>query len=286
LAASNLFVRKGVQATGESFSVVIISAFMGFLILLPTITFEGNIERLTSLSWVGISALAAAGIINYIVARSFSYTSIRLIGANRASPIFLTEIFFAAAMGVSILGESLTPALLLALPLVLGGMVLITISGNSEKETGGIPHGLFIKGILTALGAGFSWGILPTLIKIGLREIGSPLLANFVAYAVVTVVFCFLLLRRSNREKLLSLNRAPLVLFIITGILTSLTQIIRYYTLSYIPVTVATPLFATHAFFVLPLSFLFIRRQETFNWKVIIGAIMSVAGVFLIFLDY
>jgi drug/metabolite transporter (DMT)-like permease len=57
-----------------------------------------------------------------------------------------------------------------------------------------------------------------------------------------------------------------------------------YTALKHSPVSVVTPLVATVALFTLIFSFLLNRDLEVFTWKVLIGAGVTIAGTFLLFL--
>ena len=109
------------------------------------------------------------------------------------------------------------------------------------------------------------------------------MIATFYAYAVASVVSCLLILHPSNGKKIRRLGRSSVVFFIIAGALTSIAQILRFYTLYFIAVSVATPLFTTNSLFIFPLSYFFNRRLESFNLKIITGAITVIAGVSLLF---
>jgi drug/metabolite transporter (DMT)-like permease len=73
---------------------------------------------------------------------------------------------------------------------------------------------------------------------------------------------------------------APILL---GGIGTSAAQLCRNWALKYSPVSMVAPLFSTATLFTVLLSFIINRRIEFFTWKIIIGAILVVSGVFFVF---
>lgn len=282
-ALNNIFVRKGVYRSGESFSPVAISLFLGTALFGLWLLISGEAVRLASLSWLGVGSLSAAGIIHFLVGRLFGFTGVRLIGANRAVPIQTCFIIVAALLGVLFLGEPMSVSLVLALLLVAGGIMLISTTGKSETEKLNMPEGALAKGILATLAAALCWGVSPILVKIGLREVGSPVLATFISGAAATLVIGVALFYPRNSEKLSRLDRASFLPFIVAAIAISLAQISRYVALDYSLVSVVVPLTGTNSLFIYPLSFLINRQIEAFNLRIIMGGIVITAGVFLIF---
>lgn len=281
---SNIFIRRGVHRSGEAFSILPIFAFMGMVFFGLSLLVVGEAERLATLSWLGIGALASAGVLHFILGRLAAFTGIRLIGANRAVPVTSCSILVAALFGIFLLGEPLTISLILAVLLIVGGVILISTAGKTETEKLSMPKGALVKGVLAALGGALCWGVSPTLIKIGLKEAQSPLLATFVSYLAASVFIGFSLISPQNNEKLRRLSRVSLIPLIIAGVAVSLAQILRYTALNYSPVSLVEPLSqGTNSLFVFPLSFLLNRRIEAFNLKIIMGAIAIVVGFSLIF---
>ena len=282
-AISNVFVRKGMNQSGESFSAMPISVLIGMALSAFPSIISSESNELTSLSWLGIVSLAGAGVIHFVIGRMLAYTSIRLIGANRAAPILACCTFFAVALGIFFLNEPLTVHLVLAFLLLIGGVIVISTTSHSEPGKLGAPEGHLTKGIFTALGAAICWGVTPVLIKIGLEETGSSFLAVFVSYLAATIVAAGLLFHPRNYAKLRRLDRASLIPITIAATATTISQILRYVALDYSPVSMVSPLISTSALFVFPLSFLINRKIETFHPRVIAGAIAVVIGIFLMF---
>lgn len=281
---SNIFIRKAMHRSGEAFSLIPIFAFMGTVFLGLPLFISGEVKQLVSLSWLGAGALAGAGILHFILGRISAYTGIRLIGANRAVPIFSGSMLFAALLGVFLLGEPLTVNLILAVLFIVGGVILISTTGNSKTEQSGILGGFLVKGVLAALAAALFWGVSPTLVKVGLKEVNSPLLATFVSYAASSIVIGFSLFHPGNSEKLRRLTRPAIIPIIISAVAVAVAQIFRYWALNYSHVSLVEPLIGSmNSLFVFPLSFLINRQIEVFNLRIIMGVIVLVMGVFLIF---
>jgi uncharacterized membrane protein len=138
--------------------------------------------------------------------------------------------------------------------------------------------------VLAALAAALFWGVSPILIKIGLKEVESPLLATFVSYVASSIVIGVSLFYPKNSEKLRRLTRPAIIPIIIGAVSVSAAQILRYIALNYSRVSLVEPLiYSMTSLFIFPLSFLINRQIETFNLRIIMGAITIVVGVCLIF---
>lgn len=282
-AFANIYIRKGMYRSGESFSGVVISLFLGTLIFGLWVFVSGKPIQLASLSWLGVGSLAVAGIVHFLMGRLFSYIGIRLIGSNRAIPVQTGYILIAALLGTILFGEPVTISLVLALLLVSGGIITISQTGKSGEGGLALPKGALAKGILAALGAAVCWGVSPVLIKFGLNELGSAALATFISGVAATVVIGVTLFRPENTEKLRRLDRVSLGALVLAAIATTIAQVARYLALDYGSVGTVVPLTGIYALFIYPLSFLINRQIEDFSLRVIIGGIAVVAGVLLIF---
>jgi len=157
-AVSNVYIRQGVHRSGESFSVIPISAFIGTVAFGIPLLLSGEIGHIIDLSWTGAAALAAAGILHFILGRIFAYKSFRLIGANRAAPILSLNILFAALLGVFFLDEHLSLSLGIAILLIFVGLILIGTTGKSY-------HGIIDRRHVCRTGRGIVLGNLPCVCK-------------------------------------------------------------------------------------------------------------------------
>jgi drug/metabolite transporter (DMT)-like permease len=234
-----------------------------------------------SLTWFGI--LALAGIIHFIIGRMLFFTSLRLVGATRAVPVISCSILISALIGTFFLSEPLTLLLAIAILLIVGGIMLVSSGGNSDGEQKGVVGGSLAIGILTALGGALCWGVSPVLMKIGLKEIGSPLLALVVAYGVSSLIVAFSLFCSTNKKKMHKMDSTAIILLVLAVITTSAGMALRMLALDYSPVSVVEPLIgSTHNLFIIPVSFLINRRIEAFELRIAIGTIAIMIGIILI----
>ena len=281
LAATAVSIRRGVSRAGESSTAVTLTAFLGVLFFSILLLGSGEGGRLWRLSWQVYVLLGIAGIINFVVGRSLLYTCVRLIGANRMSPLMRTTLLFAVTFAVVFLNESLTLSIILGILCIAVGVTLIGLSSEPGKE--GVSRGTLGKGILAGLGASFCVGVSSVLVKAGVQEAGSPIIAAFISYIAAFLVIASFLFRKGHRHQLGQLDRFSLVPLVLAGIFVSTAQLFRYTALDRTSVSIAVPLIETSGIFIILFSFLINRKLEAFNWKILLGTVITVAGAFLIF---
>jgi len=282
-AASNVFLRRGVSGAGESSSALVIAIFVGLGLFTSMMFFTGEWDKVWSLSAQGWVLLGGAGIIHFVIGRYLAYTSVQLIGANKAIAITRSNMLYAVIFGIFLLHEPLT------IPLVVGVVCLttgVTLVSTEKQGANTIersePSGVLAKGVVYALIAGLLWGISGIPIKLAMAEIGSSLAGAFVSFIPPSIIMAGLLLRQQQREELAKLSRSSLTFLVISSLLTSVSQLSRYTALSYSPVSLVQPLLSTNVLFLLLFSFLLNRHIEVFTMKVIIGIVVTVIGSVLL----
>ncbi len=283
-AANTVYVRKAASQTGESFTSVVISVYIGILFFTALVFFSGEWSKLWSISWQGFALLGTAGIIHFVVGRLLVYNAVRLIGANKASALLRTSTLYAVILGVVFLNESITISLVLGVLFILVGATLVSIErkGVKEEKQGG-GSSTEVKGILVALVGALCWGTSSVLVRQVVREIGSPFAAIFVSYLAASIVLSFFFFRKQHREQMVQFRSTALIPLAIIGITVSLAQLLNYIALSYSPASMVAPLVGTSIFLVLLFSFLLNRKIEIFTVKVISGMAIAAAGAFFIF---
>jgi len=283
-AAGIVLVRKTAGEAGESFSVTVISIFIGIPFFVIAIFSSGDWNNLLAISWRSLALLGSAGIIHFIFGRLLGYNAFRLIGANRATVYTMTNRFYTVLFSFLFLGESITVFIILGVLLMFAGAALITTEKKSVAEPKKKLSRDEVKGILLALGAALCWGVTPVLIKPGVEEIGSPSAGAFVSYCTAAIVMLLLLINGPRRKQLIQLPFKKSVLpMAIAGAFTAGGQLLYYTALGQSPASVVTPLISIQILFIFLFSFLINRKIELFTPKVFIGMAATLAGTFLLF---
>ena len=133
-AIGGIFVRlAGRQVavvTGTAMSVVASLA----LAAIPALALE--LPALSAIPVTGFLWILLLAVINYPLARTFNYASIRRIGAARAAPLFSSSPLWATLLAVLFLGERPNGVIIAGtLAIVAGVVVIVTEGRTSESRT-------------------------------------------------------------------------------------------------------------------------------------------------------
>ena len=75
---------------------------------------------------IAIVWFALGGLFNFALGRFLNTSSIQMIGLAKATPLFSTAPLFATLMAIIVLGENITPWLILGTVTIVIGIILIT----------------------------------------------------------------------------------------------------------------------------------------------------------------
>jgi transporter family protein len=277
-AVTQILVRRATYLSEESFTPLAISMMVGTPLFVLLVTITGEWVSFTSLAWQHYLRLVAAGLVHLIIARYLFFTSTRIIGANTTAAITRTSVIFSIILGVAFLGESLTAWQVIAAVLIMFGAILTTteISRRSFK--------ISTRGLLMGLGTALCSAVSATLIRPVMQDTDAVYAATFVMYLTAFLVILVIIavnpqqcqcVFRQDFSTYLMLSSGAV--FLVAG------HIFRFFALKYTPVSIVQPLVATIVIFVLIFSWIINRRIDVFNWRVIAGIIMVLAGVFMIY---
>jgi drug/metabolite transporter (DMT)-like permease len=283
-AGSSVSIRQAVFRTRESATPVFVSTFFGTIVFSLVLLLSGKAKQLTLASPQAIAALAGAGIIIFILGTWLHYYSLKLIGANRGGPLLSASTLVAVILGVTLMNEPFTWFLALGSCFIVIGIALVSSESGGESIPGSaITKRDMVKGVAAGLSAGICFGGGPVLIKIAIDDGNSPFIALFISYlTALLLMFIYRLISHKLGELRVYYKKA-MVPMTIGSTSVSIAHLCRYLSLDYIPVSVVVPLTSTANLFIILLSFIINRKIELFTWKIIVGAILVVSGVFLVF---
>ena len=277
-ALSQVLVRRSTYQSEESFTSLAVSLLVGTPIFVLLVSFFGEWREFVSFTWQQYALLAAAGLIHLIIARYLFFNSTRIIGANPTVAITRTAVIFSVIFGVAFLGESVTALQVCAALLIMFGAILTTT--EISRKTFRIST----RGLLMGLGTAICSAGSATLIRPVMTETSAIYAATFVMYlAAFVVIIGILLFRREQRLHILQEGRSTFLILSAAAVFLVIGHLFRFSALQYSPVSVAQPLIATIVIFTLLFSWIINRRIDVFNWRVVAGIVMVLAGVFLIY---
>lgn len=284
-AGSTVANRRAAYRLGESYTTTSVGIFLGVPFFAIVISLAGDWDLLMAASWGLLLRLAAAGIIHFIIGRVLSYEAYRLIGANKATPLQMSNLVYSIILAAIFLNESITVFTIVGSAGIFASTSLISTEQRSvaEPSTGRISNNA--KGIMLSLTGALCWGVTPIIIKPAVAEIGSPFVGVFVSYLAAGVVFALFYIKRELREHFTRLKARDILLSVLSGgIFAASGQLLHYTALGGGPASLVVPLVNTTVLFTFILSFFINRRIEVFTVKIIIGMVVALAGTFILFL--
>ena len=198
--------------------------------------------------------------------------AVRDAGASRTSVTVGTAPLFAVAIALVFLDEPLVGGLVLGAALIVGGGILLA----SERRR---PEHFRRIGLLFAIGATLAFATRDSLIRwLGTEatdvDPGLAAFATVLTGAAVIVVFGV-----ASRVRL---TRRAVVAFLPAGVCYGVSYVILFAAFYRGRVSVVSPIVATESLWGVTLSWLFLRRHERVGVRLVLGAVLVVAGGVLI----
>ncbi|MGQ9507068.1 MAG: DMT family transporter [Candidatus Bathycorpusculaceae bacterium] len=246
----------------------------------------GKLEVLTNLPLNAVFLACISGIIGLGFGDTLYMYSLKLIGVARAVPITCIYPLFNLLWSILLLEETITASVVLgALIIVLG----IAILSRKEKKENlqKIHKGNLIKGVASALVTALMWSISITLMDMAITlpetsSIDNALAINTIRTMAIAVLLLVAAPIIDRNFGFLKMQRKTLAMLIFGGII---ALGLGWFFLAYsfvltsearaVPISSTTPLFSTLSATIL--------LHEHVTSKNVVGAVMVVAGIFLIF---
>ena len=197
----------------------------------------------------------------------------RLLGPTLTGTIGSTAPLFATALAVLVLGETLTPAIVIGSLTIVGALVVMSWRG-SPQASGGWRLLLPIAGAMLR-------GLAQTLSKLALTLWPSPFAATLISYTVSGAAIWGVTAARPGAEDAYRIRPGGVPWFMAAGILNAVAVLLLYRALHTGRVSVVAPLVALYPLFTLLYSALFMR-SEALTRRVVAGALCAVAGVIVL----
>ena len=239
-------------------------------------------QDIKALQPINFAWFAVMGALAYPGARILMNTAISWVGASRAAPWASLQPLFALALGVAFLGER--PNLLVGIgtPLIVFGLILVVLAGNTGRQAAdaGTVRRL---GFILAAGGAMCFASRDVISRHVVGNIADPL----VTAACALCIGCVMLFVLAGRDVAASLRRGhikDLAICGLAGICQGIAVASLFQALSRAPVTVVSPINASSPLVTLLLVHLFLQRLELVTPKLIIGTVLSVAGVVIVVL--
>ena len=213
------------------------------------------------------------GAVGNLVARYSALRSSADIGVSRTNALVAATPIGAAVMGVVILGERPGAGVWVGIALIVIGMIWLT----GERGTGG--HSL--KRYTFAFIAMAAFSFTPYLRKAGLAAMNAPWLGILVATLIANVGLLISSRFASSAQKF-NWNVQIAVACVPAGLLALLSAVLFWTSLRDGQLAVISPLVRMTPIFVILLSVVLLRDLEVITKRLVVAALIVVAGAALV----
>ena len=265
-------VRAALRARPDAETGALVVAAVGFLVALvvaaPVAAADG----------VDVGALWPFALVGAIVPGASQIVFVRAVrdaGASRTAVLIGTAPLLSAGIAIALLDEPFRAALAVAtVVVVLGGALLAW-----ERER---PPGFQLVGLVLALAAAGLFAVRDNLVRwLSVEGDTQPLLAAAVSLAAAALTL-FLYLLAARRGPLGPRVRASLPAFVPAGVCLGLAYVALLVALDEGEVTVVAPLNATQSLWAVAFAAVFLGRTEAVGARLVLAALLIVAGAVLV----
>ncbi|MDP2953121.1 MAG: DMT family transporter [Chloroflexota bacterium] len=266
----------------NSFAIVAARLLLGILFLSPALLVKG-LEGGISLPPAGtLTLLVASGVVSLGIGDSLYVMSLPLIGVSRAHPISITLCpLFTFILAATLLGENITSATIAGSCLVIGGVLLVVLSGRALRQTSeAVEQGP--RGLIMVMTAAALWAVGFALLKLGVTGV-DPVVGGYIRLLAGGVFLIGILLWRRPRLNLRQLTGWQRRGLVWIGLMTALSPGFLVVTaVKYAGAAKVSVLTSTSPLFALPLAVLFLGERLT--WRTVLGTVLAIAGTCLVVL--
>lgn len=291
-AFSNVSARRGV-IQGTVFQGLAITVPIGVPLFLVAALVSGAGGALFRFTIWQMLLLAAAGICHFALARYCAYRSVQALGSNLSAPVQRLSLPVSLALALWLLGEYLTPLRAFGVVLVIFGPVIMlsgqvaagrsarrkaAVSPSPAATTGFQPR--YLEGYFFAVLSAVGYGISPLFVRAALEgaDLPTAIAGGVYSYAAAALLLAPAFIKRSTRRTIFMIRGEPAKWFVLSGLFTGISQMIRYMALAVAPVTVVSSIMVSSLVFRFLFSRIINRDYEVFGIWVIVGIAITIVG--------
>jgi len=269
-SVAHIFVRRGLVHS---------NALTGSLISLGTSTLIFwlllvAMMPLAALRTPAVGFFIAGGIFAPAIGQTLGYLGMERIGVARSSPIVNTSPLFSSILAVVFLGEVWLAQNIAGTCLVILGVVILSSRNAAEAEWR-------VKDVIYPVLAAVAFGISTTLRKTGLTVAPEPLLGAAVTLGTAFVVLLMIIQLRGGYQQLKINRKSSGWLF--GAALVNTGAILSFFAaLNVGQVVRVEPLVACNPLLTILWAGIFLRQIERLSGRIILGALVTVAGTVLV----
>ena len=269
VAISRVFYTTGLAKVTPALSNFIL-ALVSTAVALAVYLLEGGLQKwpIEGLLW-----FISVGVFGTFVGRFLLMISIKLLGMARSTVMSQTIMIWSAVPAVVILGERMTFSIAAGTIAIMCGSILLVLDKGEAKQK--FPLRYYLVPLLMTMLLSFAH----MCVKQGLLVIPSPafgMLAASVTAIFFTTSFVFLI----GGIKWKTLAKRPLLAITFGSFLNSTASISLWAAMKNGDLVRVVPLSRLSILLIIFFSWLFFRKQELINTRIVFGGILAVAGAF------
>ncbi len=272
---------KGMDVYTATFIQLAVSALVLGVISVLT----QDLGQLRSVPLRGYLNFVAAGFFHFLIGWTFLNASQKQIGAARTSPLIGTNPLFATLLAALTLSEFPSLLELAGIGIIVLGAWLISSENTGPQGESNARHSpaQVLQNSWLGLSAAFFWAVSPIFIRLGLRDLPSPLLGVTIGISASALAYGLILLWRRSRGSLTSISGEAWTFKLLAALLVGLSTWFRWLALDLAPVGVVLALTMISAPLVLLISPLISGRHlERVTGTLWMGALLIIGGALLL----
>ena len=232
----------------------------------------------------------AAGFFHFLIGWTFLNASQKKIGAARTSPLIGTNPVFGTVIAAVTLRELPSLLELAGVGVIVVGAYLISSENLDSNNVNGYSNSKSLNSILQAswlgLSAAFFWALSPIFIRLGLKDLPSPLLGVTIGVTASALAYGMILLWQRRQWMNLPITGEAWTYKLLAGILVGLSTWMRWVALDLTSVAAVLALSMISVPTVIVLSPLISGKHlERVTTILVTGTTMILGGTLLLILN-
>jgi uncharacterized membrane protein len=269
-AVSMIFINRGVLAV-DYFKGLL--ANLGINALCLCVYLSLSADRIDL--WAPANLLfVVVGIFVPGVSRFFIFKGMERLGAPISACLTNSTPLFAIVFAVFFLGERPTLTNLLGAVSIVAGIISLSWRGAAKTWR--------TRDLVFPLTAAFLFAGRDNLVRVGVLQIGSPIMGAAIASVVSLATMALLYVVFAEHKPLGPFGMRGLALFGVSGFMNFLSYVFIYTALSMERVSLISPLVNASSLFVVPLSLIFLKDVEKLTARKFGATALVILGVLLI----
>lgn len=273
--SSPVLVKRGLVGSDVSAATLYQQATI-LLTLVFAAVLEGNLMA-QKIAPQPLAVFVATGVVGAYLGRTLFVKSVAQIGASRAQSLNNSSPLITVLLAALLLGETLTPAVLGGVLLIVAGVFIATRTESEGRDTGAAR-----TLTLTSISATLCYGIVPVLKKLGTDLGGPPVLGALVMHATGLALLLTLGRLLNIELKWTKLPVSSLACFVGAGVLQGVGSILTLKALLYAPASVVAPIWNTQPIISFFLTKAVLQGIEVVTLRDGVAAALVVAGVLVL----